>query len=187
MSVEHRRRESHMIIPSENPALAIQRRNRLSESCFEAIVSAADLVYETPRGSQDYAGSDYTIRFPVVPNRVGGVALSVQLKSVGEGGSNIRSTRAGLSYDLDALTHDRLLVKQNVPTALVLVVFPEIDQLVEVSDSEVILMCTPYLIDLEGQPPSGNASSKAVHFNSENRLDPDSLLRFITSKRSAST
>lgn len=176
-----------MIIPSENPALAIQRRNRLSESCFEAIVSAADLVYETPRGSQDYAGSDYTVRIPVAQNRVGGVGLSVQLKSVGQDSTNFRSTREELSYDLDAVTHDRLIVTQYFPSALVLVVFPQIDRLVEVSDSEVILMCTPYLIDLEGQPPSGNTSSKAIRFNADNRLDPASLRQFIISKQLGST
>ena len=171
-----------MIIPSENPALAIQCRNRLSESCFEAIVSAADLVYETPRGSQDYAGTDYTIRFPVAVDPAGDAVLSVQLKSVGEGGSNIRSTQDGLSYDLDAITHDRLIGSQYFPSALVLVVFPRIDRLVEVSDSEVILMCTPYLIDLDGLPPSGNTSTKAIRFNADNRLDPDSLRTFIESK-----
>ena len=179
--------ESDMTDPSNSLALEIQRRSRLSESCFEAIVSAADLVYDVPRGSQDYAGTDYTVRVPVSIDPGGGAVLSVQLKSVGEGGNNIRSTRGGLSYDLDAVTHDRLVVSQNLPSVLVLVVFPQMERLVEVSDAKVILMCTPYLIDLEGQPPSGNASSKAIHFNGDNRLDPDSLRRFITSKRLGST
>ena len=168
-----------MITPSENPALAIQRRNRLSESCFEAIVSAADLVYETPRGSQDYAGTDYTIEVPTAIDAAGGPVMSVQLKSVGEESSTFRRLAGAFAYDIDAKTHDRLVHTRLVPMVLVLVVFPKRERWLEVDDAKVIMMCTPYLISLAGRDPSGNTSSKAVHFTSDNRLDPGSLLEFV--------
>ena len=176
-----------MIIPSENPDLAIQRRNRLSESCFEAIVSAADLVYETPRGSQDYAGTDYTIEVPTAIDPAGGPVISVQLKSVSEESSTYRSSEGAFAYDLDATTYDRLVHTRLVPMVLVLVVFPRKERWLEVDDAKVIMMCTPYLIPRVGQNPSGSTSSKVVHFTADNRLDPDSLLKFVKTIRPITT
>ena len=163
----------------EYQALAVQRQSRLSESCFEAIVGAADLVYDSPRGSHDYAGSDYTVRVPTAIRPSGGPVLSVQLKSVSEESGSYRRHSGALTYDLDAETHDRLVQTRRVPMVLVLVVFPRSDRWLTVEDDKVILMCTPYLINLEGQAPSGNSSTKAVRFGPDDRLDPEALRSFV--------
>ena len=176
-----------MHTPSENPALAIQRRNRLSESCFQAIVNAADLVYQSPDGSQDYAGSDYTIEVPTAIEPVAGPVMSVQLKSVGEESSTFRRLGSAFAYDLDAKTHDRLVHTRLVPMVLVLVVFPQRERWLEVDDAKVIMMCTPYLIPLVGRNPSGASSSKVIHFTADNRLDPGVLIEFVDTIRPMTT
>lgn len=169
-----------MTSSSEIQALANQRQHRLSERCLEAIVNAADLVYKAPGGSQDYAGIDYTVDVPIALDPDGGPVLSVQLKSVREGSGRFRRIGERLSYDLEAATHDRLTDEgRALPTVLVLVVFPRIGRWLDVEESRVILTCTPYMIDLRGNPRSGNASRKAVEFGSSDRLDPESLSAFL--------
>ena len=165
---------------SYNRSLIVQRQHRLSERCVEAIVNAADLVYKAPAGSQDYAGIDYTVEIPVALDPRGGPVLSIQLKSVREGSGRFRCIGERLVYDLEATTHDRLTdASRALPMVLVLVVFPSIGRWLDVEESRVILMCTPYMIDLRGSPPSGNASTKAVEFSSTDRLDPQSLSAFL--------
>lgn len=160
------------------------RQSRLSERCLEAIVNAADFVFQSSSGSQDYAGTDYTVQVPVVKDASGGSVLEVQLKSVGEGTGRLRRTGSDWSYDLDAATHDRLVkTDRALPMVLVLVVFPRAEQWLEVADSRVILMCTPYLINLEGNKESRNLSTKAVVFGSADILNPDLLRRFVATRR----
>lgn len=162
----------------------IMRQTRLSERCLEAIVNAADFVFQSSSGSQDYAGTDYTIQVPIARDVAGGTILEVQLKSVGEETSKLRRKGTDWSYDLDAPTHDRLVrTDRALPMVLVLIVFPRAEQWLEVADSRVILMCTPYLINLKGDPESRNIATKAVSFGAADILNPEVLRRFIDSQR----
>lgn len=160
------------------------RQTRMSERCLEAIVNAADFVFQSSSGSQDYAGSDYTVQVPIAKDVAGGTILEVQLKSVGEETSKLRRRGKDWSYDLDAPTHDRLVrTDRALPMVLVLVVFPRAEQWLEVADSRVIVMCTPYLINLKGDPESRNISTRAVSFGPADILNPDVLRTFVDSQR----
>lgn len=147
---------------------------------FRAVTHGAGyhIVAVSSDGDPDKSKFDFVMTAPSAIDPMGIRLARVQVK--GRSGASVNRTKEGFTFPVDAGTYNWLTAPSNYGLRfLVYVAFPEAGELVELTDSAVVLRCKPFMLHLANYERTTNLATKTHVFGPEDRFTPEALTNLV--------